>query len=107
MCQHIELTTRSGSTSRYSLMDCTKDASGVKGCEITDKSLAHLMASGQFRKILVQDQKEAGEDKKYGYNGPTRTYVEAEFAAFIEKTLGAQALQERHHAPEAVGLMRR
>lgn len=104
MCQHINLTMRDGNTVRYGLMDCTPKG-GVKQCEITDKSLAHLMASGQFTEIMVMDQQDAAQ-WQIKTNSPSRvkTFQEKDFPAFIEKVLGSQALQERHHAPEAVGV---
>jgi hypothetical protein len=104
MCQHIRLTTRSGNYASYELMDCSTTKDELKACEISDKSLAHLMASGQFKEIQVQDQKDATKGQ-LKYSGVTRikTFKEEEFPAFIEKVLGSQALQERHHAPEAVG----
>lgn len=96
MCYHVNLRSRSDSHLSYGMMDCEMDAKGRTNCILSDESIAHLMASGQFKKIEVRDEKPEG-------GGRERKWDEAEFAAFIEKHLGAGALQVRHHAPEAVG----
>lgn len=116
MCQHISLTIRGGYTTSYELMDCSRDAEGTKRCILGEKSIAHLMASGQFTKISVQDQEDpkasqsdplartlTKDEIRLGFNAPTVTHLEKDFPAFIEKVLGAQALQERHHVPEKIG----
>lgn len=109
MCQHISLTIRGGYTTSYELMDCSRDAEGTKRCILGEKAIAHLMASGQFTKIQVADQEDekvserTKEIVKMGYNARSVIFLEKDFPAFIEKVLGAQALQERHHAPEKIG----
>lgn len=93
MCDHVSLTTRAGVQCNYSLMDCSTKRDGRTLCVLTDEAAAHLMASGQFTAIQVSDDK---QDRH-------RSWREEEFPAFIEKVLGAAALSQRHHAPEAIG----
>jgi len=108
MCEHVTLEARDGSRALYSLMDCgAKRISGVPMCQMSDKSIAHLMASGQFRRIEILGEKQEDYKDRQGWSftarGAERVFEEKDFPAFIEKHLGAASMQERHHAPEAIG----
>lgn len=117
MCTHVSLTARNGHEIGYPNMDCSLGHDGKEKCKLSDKTIAHLMASGQFKKIEISLERElngsfAASEKtnaeldKDGWNDKDiyRTFEERDFPAFIERVLGAQAMQERHHAPEKIGV---
>lgn len=111
MCEHVRLTARSGERASYGLMDCTKLEDGELACKLTDKSLAHLMASGQFKEITVEDVEDEVKGVKVTSSeelrSKIRTYKEADFPAFISQHLGVDSLDPRHHAPSKVGMVTR
>lgn len=93
MCQHVYMTSRNGTEMQFMLDDCTPLEDGEVACRLGDKQLAHLMASGQFKKITVQDVEEIpAEATSEDLKGREVTYKEDDFPAFIAKVLGASAV---------------
>jgi len=97
MCQHVYLTTRGGVETSYMLEDCATLPSGELACRLSDRQLAHLMASEQFSKIVVDDVEEIPEGAKSSddLTARHRTYREADFPSFIAKVLGAAGLPKK------------